>query len=213
MKDIGSRNKTGSYDLILVGDVETTGLHFNSLNPCRKNDEYYQAVSVGLIVADAVTLEPLDELYIEIKWDGKSIWSDKAEAVHGLSKEHLEANGLSVDEAVGSIVEFVYKWWPPTGSTSRQRNVRMAGHNVGSFDIYFIHDLFECANASDLMFSTGNRYIDTSTIGWCVFDTFTSDQLFNILAEERTIHNSLEDARLSLTALKVGRLANRKNFV
>ena len=85
----------GHFQFLLAIDAETSGLFPYELDVSTKNkDEYYQAVSWGIIVADAETLLPIEKLYVEIKWDGKSLWNDRAEKIHGLSKEYLEEHGM-----------------------------------------------------------------------------------------------------------------------
>lgn len=186
----------GHFNKILAMDCETSGLDFNSTDPSNG----YQSVSWGLVVADASTLKILDELYVEIKWDGKSKWEPRAEAVHGLSKEYLAKNGLDKDEAAAKIAEFVFKYWPPDASTSANRNVRCAGHNVATFDIWFMRQLLE---PYEVMFQTGNRFIDTSSVGWVMLNTFNSDDLFEQLGlPKREEHNALDDAKSVVHVLK-----------
>ena len=206
--------KTGSsegyYGKILVMDTETTGLAFNSVDPSIYEDtgKYYQSVSWGLVVADVQTLKPIEDLYVEIQWDGKSDWQPKAEQVHKLSKQHLAERGLNDIEALATIVEFIKKHWPPDSEFSSERNVRCAGQNVATFDIWFMRRLFKKYNIP--MFPTGNRYIDTSTIAWTVFDCYTSDQMFEILGLQRKTHHALEDAYIELDAIRQARALCRK---
>lgn len=186
----------GHFSKILAMDCETTGLNFNSPDP----SDGYQSISWGLIVADAKTLKEIDSLYVEIQWDGQSIWEKRAEQVHGLSIEHLKKHGLPKDEAAAKIAEFVYSYWPPDAQSSANRNVRCAGHNVATFDTWFMRRLL---NEFGVMFTTGNRFIDTSSVGWVMLDTYNSDDLFSQLGlGERTEHNALEDARMALQVLK-----------
>lgn len=186
----------GFYDRVLVMDCETTGLSFGKVDP----SEGYQSISWGLIVADAGTFKPIDQLYVEIKWDGKSNWDKRAEEVHGLSKEYLEENGKDNEDAVADIAEFVFKYWPPDAQTSSNRNVRCLGHNVGSFDIWFMRRLLD---PHGLMFKTGNRYIDTSGAANILLGTFNSDDMFTELGlGQRAKHNALEDARMTLESAK-----------
>jgi hypothetical protein len=166
--------------------------------------ENYQSVSWGFVIADAENLKPIDELYVEIKWDGVSKWNDKAEKIHGLSKEYLEENGVSNEEAVEQIANFILKHWNPEADTSSERNVRCLGQNVATFDIWFLIKMFEDAGADELrraILPTGNRFIDTSTIGY-MLGYFNSDDLFESVGVERAAHNALEDAKASLTAAR-----------
>lgn len=193
----------GFFDKLLVMDCETTGLNVNSIDPSAgdREGEYYQPVSFGLIVADAQKHSIIDTLYVEIKWDETSLWNESAEKIHGLSKEYLNENGIAAEEAVVEIAQFIDAHWPSNSEYSMNRNVRCAGHNVATFDIWFMRRLYEMANASDLMFKTGNRFVDTSSIGY-VAGFYTSDALFEYLGTARQAHNALEDAYMSLKAIK-----------
>ena len=172
-------------------DCETTGLFFDSDDPSNKNGKHHQAVSWGLIVTDADTLEPIEKLYVEIKWDGKSEWNPKAEAIHGLSKEHLAANGLDEDEAMADIANLILTYW---GTTP----VVTLGHNVTTFDVPFLKAGMR-RHGLELKF--GNRHIDTSGSGFLTFGSYTSDELFNLAGlPERTVHNAMEDVEYTLEA-------------
>ena len=197
-----SSKPRGYFEKILVMDAETSGLAFNSVDPSMdpRPGDVYQSVSWGLVVADARTLKPIDKLYVEIKWDGKSAWSDKAQAVHGLTKEYLAEHGLTAEEAACEIASFILDHF------SADSMVPVAGHNAGTFDIFFMRRLL---NEFEIMFKTGNRFIDTNTIGFTVFGTFNSDDLFDLIGVKRTEHNALEDAMASLRVLhKTRQLAN-----
>lgn len=180
----------GYFEKILAIDCETSGLKFNA----DDSSEGFQSVSWGMIVADAKTLKPIEELYLEIKWNGESEWSERAQQVHGLSKEYLEENGVSEEEAVVAIGNLIAKHWGPEVS------IRCLGHNVATFDIWFLKRLFR-KFGMELKF--GNRHIDTSTIGFVNWNVFTSDELFEVVGlPVRGEHNSLEDARMSLEAAR-----------
>ena len=193
----------GFFSKVLAMDCETSGLNGKNHDPSIG----YQAVSWGFVVADADTLQPIDKLYIEIKWNGEAAWEKKAEAIHGLSKEYLEVNGVSEQEALVEIANFIYKHWDPNSEFSSQRCVRCLGHNVATFDVWFLRQLFE---KFEMPLITGNRFIDTSTIAWAVFDCFNSDDAFELIGVERKLHNSLEDAEASLALVRTTRQLSRK---
>ena len=184
----------GYFSKLLVMDSETSGLEFNhydpSLNPT--NGETYQALSWGMVIVDTKSFKVLDTLYVEIKHNGVSLWSKQAEAVHGMSKEYLEEHGMSEEDAAVEIGEFILKHFG-TGV------VHCAGHNVATFDIWFMRRLME---KFDIMFNTGNRFVDTNSIGFNCYDTYTSDQLFDLMGVQRGSHNALEDALACVKVLK-----------
>ena len=187
----------GYFERILAIDTETSGLFMGTDSPA-KNDkgEYYQVLSWGLMVLDAQTLDTIEELYIEQKWDGVAKWDTRAEAVHGLSKEHLEKNGVSREEAQVQIASLILKYW---GKTS----VVTAGHNSIRFDLPFLEHEAQLAGI-DLRF--GNRHIDTNTLAFTLFGCFNSDDWFTQLGfKHRGAHNSLEDIRMTVKGLRVSR--------
>lgn len=188
----------GYFEKVLAIDVETSGMYTNreNDNPCRKSDtEYFQIVSIGLVVASATTFDEIESVYFTIKWDGKSGWSSKAQSVHGLSKEHLEETGLTPEEAVELIGNIIIKYW------GFDCPVSLLGHNVVSFDLEFLRDLM-FSHGVHIFFS--NRHIDTNSLGIVAFGAFTSDELFRLVGfDDREEHNALEDARQSLAVARL----------
>jgi len=198
----------GSFTNLLAIDCESTGLCFKNDNPIHneRTGERHQTVSWGLIVADATTFKPIDELYVEIKWNEESKrqrqetphFGIKAEEVHGLTFAHLEANGLDEEDAVVKIAEFILKYWGPTST------IRTLGHNVHMFDLPFLADLFK---RQDVPLSFGNRHYDTNSMGFATFGTWTSDELFTMVGfDPRNSHNALEDAHMALESARVIKL-------
>lgn len=190
----------GYFEKILVVDFETSGIALGcddaSYNP--STGATYQAVSVGLIVVNAQTLKPIDELYVEIKWDGVSTWNDRAQEVHGLSREYLEANGMSTSDAVIEVADLILNHWGPTG------NVVLMGHNVATFDLWFLKRLLR-SEGIEVRFS--NRTLDSNGLGFSVFSTYNSDDLFEQIGcvRDPTKHNALEDAKQSLQVFRMVR--------
>jgi len=184
------------FKYALALDTETTGLAYNTLDPSfdPETGKDYQAVSYGLIIVDSETLEEVDELYIEVKYNGTSEWSDKAQEIHGLSIEHLEEYGISEEDAVIVMGEFIFKYFGPDSI------IPLLGHNVATFDRYFIDRLFKKFGIN-LRFS--GRNIDTFAVGFTVFNLFNSDQIFSAIGgEKRGQHNALEDAREAVNVIR-----------
>ena len=192
------KHPRGYFKYLLAADAETSGLCFGSDNPVSnpKTGEHYQAVSFGLIVVDAETFQPVEDLYVEIQWNGKSNWTAGAEKIHGLSKDYLAKNGLTQEEAVVAIAELVLKYWGADGTIS------LIGQNVATFDLHFLRDL---VRSQGIEFKFGNRHTDTHGLGHTVFGTYNSDDLFELVGVVRKDHNSLEDAYASLKVVQVVR--------
>lgn len=193
----------GYFDYFLAIDCETSGMAFNEDDPSinTKTGQIYQSVSWGLIVVDATTLKTVEELYLEIKWDGESEWDKKAEKVHGLSLAYLEEHGMTAEEAVVAIAGLILKYWGPDVP------VCLAGHNVQTFDMPFLKRLLR---SQGIEIKFGNRHIDTNSIGFGVYQTYNSDDLFEMVGcAKRAEHNALDDARNVVRSIRVTRsLAN-----
>jgi DNA polymerase III epsilon subunit-like protein len=194
----------GHFDYVLAADCETTGLFFNEDDPSynSKTGQTHQSVSWGFIVADAVTLKPIEKLYIEIKYNGTSEWNDRAFKIHGLSKEYLAENGMSEEDAAAAIANLIIKYWGPTG------NICLLGHNVVTFDMWFLKRLMR-GQCIELKF--GNRHIDTFSLGQCTIGIFNSDDLFDECGlPVREKHNALEDIEYTLESARRIKMIFRK---
>lgn len=194
-----TKKPRGYFEKALFIDAETSGLAFNAIDPTydEATGNTYQAVSIGLVVADSSTLEPVDELYVEIKWNGESTWSPAAEAVHGLSLAYLEEHGISEEDAVVEIATFILKYWGPEGV------ICLGGHNVARFDLFYLKRLME-SQGINLRF--GSRTIDSSAVGFVALETYNSDDLFELVGlpeRDPAKHNALTDAHNSLTACRM----------
>ena len=180
-------------DKILVMDCETSGLNWNGGKSAQKHDVSYgyQPVSWGMIITDTETYEPIDELYVEIKWNGEAKWDERAERIHGLSKEYLEEHGMEEEEALVEIIEFIMK------HMDIKKPIYTMGHNVASFDLLVLKDMLKRYELSGLKF--GFRHFDTFSLSMGTVKEHDSTKLFKKLGlPPRSTHNALEDARYSL---------------
>lgn len=198
-------NPKGYFKNLLAIDCETTGVNYETDDPSVGN----QAVSWGLIVADGTTLEPIEELYVEIKWNDISKasrkadpeWGKGATKIHGLTYEHLENNGVTEEEAVIQIVNLIIKYWGPT------TQIKFLAHNV-NFDICFIRAM---CRRHDIELPIGGRNYDSNSIGFGTIGSYTSDQLFETVGyNTRDSHNALEDTRMALgSCRRIKKLINK----
>lgn len=194
------------FQHILALDTETSGLFFNNDSPCfdPASGKHYQIVSIGLIVADSETLLPVEQLYLEIKWNGESLWDAKAQSIHGLTPEYLEENGVDEEQAVVEICNLILKYWGPTSSVS------LLGHNVATFDIYFLKQLLRKFDI-DIKFS--RRHVDSLSAGFAAFTAYDSDDLFEAVGfKKRETHNSLTDAKQALNSVRIIRQLVQESF-
>lgn len=190
--------KATMIDKILAIDVETSG--FTKGDDVTRN---HQIVSIGLIVADE-NFKAIDKFYCEIKWNGTSHWDPRAEAIHGLSKKHLEHYGLDEEDAVVAITEFILQHY------EADEYIYFLGHNPRNFDIPFFIKL---TNKYDIHFKIGHRTVDSFSVGYTTLGTMDSNELFSYFYPERDSHNALQDAEMSLGACRkikklMGKLLN-----
>ena len=181
----------GHFDVIFAVDCETSGINYTS-NDISNN---YQSISWGIIVSDPDTFEEIDSIYVEIKFDDtKYLWDWKAEKIHGLSREHLEENGETSEDASAIITDFILKYH------NIDKPLILLGHNVGTFDRIFLKKLL---HSHGMNFKFAGRCLDTFSLSMGTVKEFNSDDLFNRFGlKERAHHNSLEDARNSLMIFK-----------
>lgn len=181
----------------LVIDWETSGSSWG--DDSSKN---FQGLSFGAIVFKTSDFSEVESLYREIKFQPtKYQWSEEAEKIHGMSFDYLQANGVEQQEAAVDLASLILKYWGP------ETKVMLLGHNT-EFDRRFTNQLL---NSIDIEFSVENPHnnkswiqlhhviLDTSSAGFITLGIFKSDLLFQKIGfEDRTEHNSLEDARQTL---------------
>lgn len=197
-KQAYSRHHPGKYGLMI--DWETSGADFGADSSVN-----YQGIAFGAIVFDLMTLEPKEKLYRELKFDGsKYKWTDKAQEIHGLSREHLEANGVSREEGLADLIDMMLRYWPAgffgTKGNTPDQKILLAGHNRG-FDMDFTNQLFV---DHDLEIVFHHVSLDTTQICFAVSGIYKSDEVFQAFAgvDKRGLHNALEDADATLTVMR-----------
>lgn len=188
----------GYFEHLLAIDCETTGLDWDGDDPSNG----HQPVSWGLIVADAKTLKPVEELYIEIKYNETSKKARAADPefgvgaanIHGLTFKYLEEHGITEEEAAVLIANLIIKYWGPTSQ------VKTLGHNVHMFDVPFLRAMLR-RHGIDIAF--GSRHYDTNSMGFATVGAYVSDALFATMGfDDRDGHNALEDARQALESAR-----------
>ncbi len=200
MTAIYSRTHPGRCSLWI--DWETTGADFDQ--GYNTTFSKYQGISIGLVVADNETFEEVDSLYVEFKFNANDYqWTDGAEAVHGLSREHLEQNGLTQEEGLAEIVEFILKHFGDKVISMADQvpvgKVQIGGHNV-DFDIQGLQHLF---NKFNLRLGIHHVKLETSGAAFIAIGEYRSNVTFEFFGGAvRANHNALDDARLALSAAR-----------
>ena len=167
-------------------DWETTG--FSTPNYAQ----YHQGISFGAIIFDVKTLDPVEELYLEIKYQNKYRWEAGAEKVHGLTQAHLQKHGVDQEEAAAQLCNLVIKY---IGT----EDVMLLGHRV-HFDRAFTEQL---TKSIEVDLSYHPTTIDTASIATVLMEMSRSEDVFQTLGmPPRKKHNALEDIRYTLGSVK-----------
>jgi len=170
----------------LAIDWETTG--YSLPNYASK----HQGISYGAIIFDVKTLEPVESIYHEIKFNSIYKWEAGAQAVHGITREHLEAHGISQEEGALHLAALVNKY---LGTDS----VMLLGHRV-LFDKAFTIQLMDAAG---MEFNYHPTILDSCSMATVLLELTFSEDIFKTLGlPARGIHNSLEDIQHTLAAVK-----------
>jgi len=172
---------------LLCSDFETSGLDI------RENK--HQPISCGAIILDGLTLETKAEIYIETQFHADRFeWGQKAEEIHGLTREHLSTKP-TMGEGAMKFVEFCLPYFKQTDP------ITLLGHNP-HFDMRCLELWMD---EIDLHMTFGHRRLDTFSLGFGLFGAVNSEQLFNRVGVKRSTHNALEDARATVAALRMSR--------
>lgn len=185
-----SRHHPGKYSLWI--DWETTGADFDA--GYDKITKKYQGISFGVVIADNETLEEVDSLYCELKFDAsKYQWTDGAAKIHGLTREYLEEHGTEREDALAALLELILKY------IGADNKICVGGHNV-DFDIAFTNQL-----ASDFGIDLKFHHVklETSGASFIAIGKYRSDDVFTFFGgAERGAHNALDDARMALASAR-----------
>jgi DNA polymerase III epsilon subunit-like protein len=174
---------------ILIADAETSGSTFLSY---EETFQRYQAIAFGFIVATSDTFEEVASLQFKVKFDPRYEWSMEAQKIHGITREVLEAEGLSPEDAAVEVAEFILEHFG-TGK------VMFANHNP-YFDIEAMRQLLE---KFGVMPDLHHVVLDTSGLGFVAMGKYKSNDVFEFFNGERPpVHDALGDARMALGVLR-----------
>lgn len=183
-----SRAHPGKFGLSI--DWETSGSNFGG----NSHDDY-QGISFGAVIFNTETFEPVETLYRELKFDDvKYKWSAEAEKIHGLSQDHLAANGVEREEALADLLDLILRF---IGAKSK---IMFLGHNV-DFDIDFTKQL-----AADFGVELAVHHVklETSGAGYITIGKYKSDDVFEFFTgrNREGCHNALDDALMALETVR-----------
>lgn len=126
-----------SLKYIVVLDTETGGL-FNSK---VKAFDDAALIEVACVVIDCQELKIVEELSWILKpYKDDLIYSKEAEAVHGITKEVIENNGLEEKIVFKQFKQLLSKYKNP------RHKAAICGHNLNGFDLEFIRNWFTFHN-------------------------------------------------------------------
>lgn len=180
-----SRYHPGKFGLAI--DWETSGSAFGG-----DSTKDYQGIAFGAVIFSTETLEPIATLYRELHFDDtKYKWTDGAEKIHGLSREHLATNGVSREEALTDLLELVMEH---IGTESK---IPVLGHNV-DFDIDFTKQLLRDHGVEGVQFH--HVKMETSGTAFLLQGLYKSNDVFEFFTgrTREGHHNALDDCLLAL---------------
>jgi oligoribonuclease (3'-5' exoribonuclease) len=152
----------------------------------------HQGISFGAVVFDLSSLTCVDELYCEVKFNPKYQWSDEAERIHGLSRDYLEKNGVTQEDAALQLGSLVLKYFG-------DGKVMLLGHRVW-FDESFTNQLMDVAN---LQLTYDPIRLDSAAVGVLFLEMQRSDDIFDAMGlPKRAAHNALEDVIYTIEAIR-----------
>jgi hypothetical protein len=199
-------------DFGVVIDWETSGIQ-DPHSPWRTYLEGPQGIAIGAITVELPSFEPLAEFTSQVRFLGVAhgisyggplyeslTWDPDAERIHALSPGEL-INAPMPTEVADKFVRFVKN---SVGiEEARKIPIMICGHNVGG-DSYYLRQLLYLGGAErKLRFHS--RMLDSFTMGYLLYGTRSSNELFHLTSGAvRGTHHALEDARLTLTAFRVG---------
>jgi DNA polymerase III epsilon subunit-like protein len=174
-------------------DWETSGANWGYKPSQQAND--FQGITFGAVIYNTKTLEPVETLYRELKFDhNKYKWTSEAEAIHGKSMAYLDRVGVDRIDAALDLMEMVIKYFGPNAP------VPFMGHNR-DFDMAFNEQLFRDTGVPSFAYHHVN--IDSSGVAFTLLDVYKSDDVFDLLGlPERKDHNALEDALMTLESMR-----------
>lgn len=181
---------------ILVMDWETSGAEFGM--GAEEIAKKYQGISLGLIVADFETLEEVYSDYFLIKYDEQYTWTQRAEEIHGISREELGKNGVTREEAMERVLGPILEFWGPKGI------IVFGAHNA-AFDMAFLQE--QILKPAGVALEFHQAKLDTAVLGMMLFGNGRSDFVFELLAgcDGRGAHNALDDARFCLKSMRTAK--------
>jgi exonuclease I len=198
-----SRGNIPQFGLCI--DWETTGAKFGGTSSAD-----HQGIQYGAIIFRTDTFEAIEEVRCLIKFDAeKYVWTEAAQKIHGMSREYLEENGVSQQDAAVILLELLGKYF------AGDARVMVLGHNA-EFDISFTDQLLRSVGVAftvkwaevedpsvDVIIPINHVILDTSSTGFITFGTAKSDKLFEAIGfEKRGDHDALQDAKMTLETAK-----------
>lgn len=188
MKTTYSKAHPGKFGLAI--DWETTGSDFGGDSTVS-----YQGIAFGAVIFNTETFEPVETLYRELHFDDtKYKWTDGAEKIHGLSREHLATHGVSREEGLTDLLDLILRY---IGAESK---IFFLGHNV-DFDIDFT---FQLARDFNVELRAHHVKLETSGAAFIAIGQYKSDAVFEFFCGQKRegAHNALDDALMALETVR-----------
>lgn len=188
MKTTYSRAHPGKYGLCI--DWETTGSEFGGDSTIN-----YQGIAFGAIIFNTETFEEVESIYCELQFDDdKYKWTEGAQKIHGLSREHLAEHGMTREEGLTALLDLIMRY---IGAESK---IFFLGHNV-DFDIDFTLQL---ARDFGIDLKIHHVKLETSGAAFIAIGKYRSNDVFEFFTGKirEGSHNALDDARMALETVR-----------
>lgn len=128
--------------------VETTGINFDTTETTINDG--HSIVSIGLVSCD----EDFNIVEENIIYN-KDVDTSTSERFHGISNKFLSKFGVTEDKFAYEVAEFL------DNNVDLMKPVRFIGHNIATFAVPFIRDLFQ---RHELSIQISTNTIDTYSI-------------------------------------------------
>lgn len=186
--------KPAPTSLGLAVDWETTSLEVQD----------GQGIQIGAVVYDRTTYEEVASYTRYIKFDhNKSRWQKAAEDIHHITREFLDEEGITQEEAAIEFLDFLNTWF---GSKDP---IHFLGLN-SKFDIGFTNQLLKVIGCTFGHKEPGlscvklhHIVMDLQPLAMALFGVYKSDDIFALCGyEKRGAHSAIEDIRMTVGSMK-----------
>lgn len=177
-------NQIANDDYLFALDTETSQITFTPTTS--------QCIAMAMIVVkNDANFTEVNRFYKECAFDAERFkWDDEAQAIHGLSQQHL-----AEQEMMKYVADDLSKFIKPYVADSP---MLVIAHNPNFDSAYLQQWLNEAGDTTPI----SHRKIDAFTAGLTAFNLKNSEEHFEFLGKTRGFHNAMEDIETSLEIIR-----------